>query len=129
MKNFEDKIRIYLQERGWDRLRPADLAKSIMIEGGELLELFQWENKSPDEIKSNPEKLSEIRKELADVMTYCFDMAVILDIDVEQMLDEKLRVVMEKYPTHIFNKEKNDSDPGTEKEYRLIKNKYRNGKV
>lgn len=106
-------------------MRPADLAKSIMIEGGELLELFQWENKSYEEIKSDPKKLNEIRKELADVMTYCFDMAVILDIDVEKMVNEKLDKVIEKYPAHLFNNKKNATDPGTEEEYLAVKQEYR----
>lgn len=42
MKEQEDAIREYLAERGWDQLRPSDLAKSISIEAAELLELFQW---------------------------------------------------------------------------------------
>jgi len=46
MKKIENKIRNFLKERTWDDLRPSDLAKSIIIEGAELLELFQWENLS-----------------------------------------------------------------------------------
>jgi hypothetical protein len=41
MKDIEQEIKEYLVERGWYGLAPADLAKSIMIEGAELLELFQ----------------------------------------------------------------------------------------
>jgi len=125
MKRFEDRIKSYLEERGWSKLRPSDLAKSIVIEGGELLEIFQWENRSSDEIKADSEKVKEIRKELADVMTYCFDMAVILEIDVEEMLNEKLDKVIEKYPASLFNKESNSSDPGTENAYWEVKRKYR----
>ena len=125
MKTFEQRIQVYLEERGWDSLRSGDLAKSIMIEGGELLELFQWENLSPQEIKSNPKKLQEVEKELADVMTYCFDMAVILGIDVETMLNKKLDKVIEKYPSHLFNKDKKVKDPGTEEIYWKIKEDYR----
>ncbi|HEY4514990.1 MAG TPA: hypothetical protein VJJ22_02420 [Candidatus Paceibacterota bacterium] len=36
MKDIGKKILGYLQERGWYRLRPANLAKSIMIEGTDL---------------------------------------------------------------------------------------------
>jgi NTP pyrophosphatase (non-canonical NTP hydrolase) len=127
MKKFEDRIRVYLEERGWDKLRPADLAKSIVIEGGELLELFQWENLSLEEIKNNPDKVKEIKKELADVMTYCVDMAVILDVDVEDMLNEKLDKVIEKYPASLFNKNSRGSnqDPGTEAAYWEVKQKFR----
>lgn len=40
MKNYEKKIRKYLEERSWNDLSPADIAKSISIESAELLELF-----------------------------------------------------------------------------------------
>jgi NTP pyrophosphatase (non-canonical NTP hydrolase) len=71
MKKLEQDIKQYLEERGWDKLKPGDVAKSISIEAGELLELFQWENPSLDEVKNNPEKVKQIEKELADIMTYC----------------------------------------------------------
>ena len=41
MKKYEKTIKKYLKERGWDNLRPSDVAKSISIEAAELLELFQ----------------------------------------------------------------------------------------
>lgn len=41
MKELEKRVRRHLEERGWNKLRPSDIAKSIMIEGAELLELFQ----------------------------------------------------------------------------------------
>jgi hypothetical protein len=43
VKELETKIKKYLTERGWNTLRPSDIAKSIAIESGELLELFQVE--------------------------------------------------------------------------------------
>lgn len=125
MKDFEQKIKVYLEERGWDKLKPVDVAKSIMIEGAELLELFQWENQTLEEIKNNPEKMAKIQKELADVMTYCFDMAVLLNLDTEHILGEKLEHAKEKYPAHLFNKEVNNDDPGSEAVYWKIKEQYR----
>ena len=58
-------------------------------------------------------------------MTYCFDMAVILDIDVEKMLNEKLDKVIEKYPKELFNKSMVSEDPGTEDIYWKVKEEYR----
>ena len=57
MKELETKVLKQLAERGWDNLRPGDLAKSIMIEGAELLELFQWENLPLEEVRQNQEKI------------------------------------------------------------------------
>lgn len=127
MKEFEDKIKTYLEERGWDNLKPGDIAKSIMIEGGELLELFQWENLTQEELKNKPEKVEKIKKELADVMIYCFDLAVSLEIDTKEILESSLEKIKEKYPADLFNKDKNAKDPGSEDIYWEIKNKYRKG--
>lgn len=125
MDDFEQKIRTHLEERGWDELRPSDLAKSIMIEGAELLELFQWDNNEAAEIKNDTEKMGKIRKELADVMIYCFDMASVLGIEVGPMLEKKLASVAEKYPVERFNKESRASEPGTEEAYWNVKEEYR----
>lgn len=125
MQDFERKIREHLVERGWDELRPSDLAKSISIEAAELLEVFQWDNQKPEEVRADEKKLEKIRKELADVLIYAFDMAVILGIDMESTLNEKLERVKEKYPAEIFNKENRESEPGTEEAYWKVKEQYR----
>ena len=125
MKDFENKIRKHLEERGWDTLRPSDVAKSVMIEGAELLEVFQWENASRDEVRANPETMARTREELADVMIYCFDMAAILGIDVEPMLEEKLAKVQEKYPAELFNKGMQGANPGSEDLYKKVKEEHR----
>jgi hypothetical protein len=50
-------------------------------------------------------------------------MAVILNIDVEEILNAKLEKSKEKYPAHLFNKD--SIDPGTEDTYWKIKEQYR----
>lgn len=104
MKKLEKDIKKHLVERGWDTLRPADLAKSIMIEGAELLELFQWENKELEEIKKDKKKLAEISKELADVFIYAFDLSVSLGLDTEKLIRAKLAQVAKKYPARLMRR-------------------------
>ena len=89
MKELEQYILQYLQERGWDNLKPADIAKSIMIEGAELLEVFQWSNQSLDEVKNDPEKMAKIKEELADVLIFAIEMAVLLEIDSREIVLDK----------------------------------------
>jgi dCTP diphosphatase len=125
MKSLEDKIRTYLIERKWDSLRPGDLAKSISIEAGELLELFQWNNPSLEEVKQDEEKLAQIKKELADVLIYCIDMSVLLELDTEKIILDKLAKAEEKYPAHLFQNRSNDTDAGTEDIYWKIKKEHR----
>jgi dCTP diphosphatase len=123
MKDFEQKILKYLKERGWDNLRPSDLAKSISIESGELLELFQWENPELENVKKNKQKKEQIAKELADVMIYCFDLSVLLGLNTEKILIKKLNAAKKKYPAKLMKNR--TKEPGTEDLYWKIKKEHR----
>lgn len=124
MKKLEQDIKEYLTERSWHMLRPGDLAKSVAIEAGELLELFQWDNPELEAVKMDTEKLSAIKKELADVLIYCFDIAVLLDIDVETIMRDKLEKIKQKYPANLF-KDLDPSKQGTHDIYWKIKQEHR----
>lgn len=116
MLQIQARIKEFLDERGWTNLTPSDLAKSIMIEGAELLELFQWHNYTAEEINSDAELRSKVKKELADVMIYCTDLAIHLDIDVEEAMSEKLKHNAEKYPA---DKIRNLKDKDARREFYL----------
>ena len=126
MKKIESEIKQFLIERGWDKLRPSDLAKSISIEAAELLEIFQWVSIDITETKNDTKKMEEIKKELADVMIYAIQMAALLDFDMEQIIAEKLQKVKEKYPAELMRKNASgNSGSGTDPEYWKIKNRHR----
>ena len=83
-------LRAFMDDRAWTQLHSrANLAKSISIEAGELLECFQWDDDADEE---------RVRDELADVLTYCFLLADTLDADPHQLILDKLAVTREKYP-------------------------------
>lgn len=85
-----DALRAFVAERDWAQFHsPENLAKSISIEAAELLECFQW---SPEH------DLERVRSELADVLTYCYELADRLGLDPEQLILEKLEVTRQKYP-------------------------------
>ena len=47
MENLIEEIKKFNEERDWDQFHsPENLAKSISIEAGELLECFQWNNEN-----------------------------------------------------------------------------------
>lgn len=78
------------KERDWDQFHsPENLAKSICIEAGELLECFQW-NSSYDK--------EAVCEELADVVNYCIVMADRLQVDLEEIVLKKLEKNRQKYP-------------------------------
>ncbi len=90
MKELMREIEKFNEERDWDQFHsPENLAKSISIEAGELLECFQWNN--------NYDK-DEVCEELADVFTYCIQMALKLEVDPEEIILKKLEKTKKKYP-------------------------------
>jgi len=124
MKKLENDIKQYLEERLWNNLRPGDLAKSISIEAAELLEIFQWSNPELKDVKMDKVKTEEIKKELADILIYCMDMAVLLDFSVEAIIRNKLDYIRKKYPAEIMSK-MGGKDSGTEDAYWQIKKEHR----
>jgi NTP pyrophosphatase (non-canonical NTP hydrolase) len=124
MKRIETSIKNFLVERGWDKLKPSDLAKSISIESAELLELFQWSNDELDAVKKDKEKIEEIKKELADVFIYALQMSVLVGLDTEKIILDKLERAAKKYPVELV-KNKGKVAPGTEDIYLKIKKAYR----
>ncbi len=77
-------------ERDWEQFHtPENLAKSISIEAAELLEHFQWNNEYNKE---------EVVDELADVLNYCFLMADALDVNVKEIVLNKMEKTAKKYP-------------------------------
>ena len=83
-------LRKFVSERNWQQFHtPENLAKSISIEAAELLELFQW---------AEPQDMSEVQDELADVITYCLLLADKYDLDFEKIVLEKLEKTKKKYP-------------------------------
>jgi len=123
MEKLEAEIKKYLEERGWDKLKPADVAKSISIEAGELLELFQWSDEELGEVKKSPEKLAAIRKELADVLIYALEMAVLLDLDAEKVIADKLEHIRKKYPAEVMKNR--NTEASSDDAYLKIKQDYR----
>ncbi len=123
-EDVEIQVRHYLTERGWDNLRPSDVAKSICIEAAELLEIFQWSSMTLEQTKQDPTKMAQLRVELADVLIYALDMAVLLDIDTEQIIIDKLEKIRQKYPAELM-KRANNKEPGTDDTYLQIKQEHR----
>ncbi|MBQ9464600.1 MAG: nucleotide pyrophosphohydrolase [Lachnospiraceae bacterium] len=85
------RIRKFTEDRDWQQFHtPANLAKSIAIEAGELLECFQW-----SETEYDPE---HVKEELADVMVYCRNLLDELGLDEDEIINAKMDKNEAKYP-------------------------------
>ena len=81
----------FTEDRDWDQFHtPSNLAKSIAIEAAELLECFQWNDTEYDK--------DHVCEELADVMNYCIQMADKLNVDLDQVINDKIDQNEKKYP-------------------------------
>ena len=90
MRELTEKVVEFTRERDWDQFHnPENLAKSISIEAGELLECFQWNNEYD---------LDEVKEELADIINYCLLMADKLGVDPKQIVLDKMEKTAKKYP-------------------------------
>lgn len=90
-----DKVLKFRDDRSWKQFHnPKDLAISINLEAAELLEIFQW---SADDLIC-AEKLDKVREELADVLNYCILLADAYNLDLDEIVLEKVKRNEEKYP-------------------------------
>ena len=98
-----ERIRQFTIDRDWQKYHtPVNLAKSISIEASELLECFQWSDTDYD--------LNHVCEELADVMNYCIQMADVLGVDLDEIINAKCTQNEKKYPVE---KAKGKSDKYT----------------
>lgn len=90
LRQLMQEVMAFSEERDWDQFHsPENLAKSIAIEAGELLECYQWSS------EAKPEAVEE---ELADVLNYCLQMAAKLNLDPVEIVRKKMQKNAEKYP-------------------------------
>ncbi|XMA24683.1 nucleotide pyrophosphohydrolase [Bacillus bombysepticus] len=94
-QNTIKKILKFRDDRDWKQFHnPKDVAISLSLEASELLENFQWKS-SEDAIEQN---LENIKDELADVLIYSILLADQMNLDIEEVIQNKLEKNQRKYP-------------------------------
>ncbi|MDP2926649.1 MAG: nucleotide pyrophosphohydrolase [bacterium] len=98
IKKLTEKIIKFRNERDWKQFHnPKDVALSLILEAGEVMEHFQWKNKEEIE-KYIVHNKTEIGEELADVLYWVLLMSHDLKIDILDALDKKIKKNEKKYP-------------------------------
>lgn len=91
------------KNRDWEQFHSAEnLAKSVAIEAGELLECFQWDDEYD---------LKHLSEEIADVYIYLLLLSQKVGIDLETVVLEKIEKNESKYQ---IDKSKGNSKKYTE---------------
>jgi NTP pyrophosphatase (non-canonical NTP hydrolase) len=79
---------------------PKDLALALVVEATDILEHFQW--KQPPEINAYLRtQKATIETELAVIINYILLMAHDFGIDIDKVMNEKIKADTMKYPLKI----------------------------
>ncbi len=98
LTELTEQIRVFNAQRDWEQFHsPKNLATALMVEAGELAEIFQWmtqaESRGPDEALRQ-----RIGEEIGDVLIYLLNISDALGIDPLAAAETKLEVNRRKYP-------------------------------
>ena len=82
----------FTKERDWDQFHNGkDLALALSIEAAELNEAFLWKD-------AQDVNVDKVKDELADIFNYAILLADKYDLDVKQIVLDKIKRNAEKYP-------------------------------
>lgn len=96
MEELLEALRKFRDERDWAKFHtPKDLAVSISIEAGELLEIFQWRN---DGHNVNDLNIERIADEASDVLIYALLLFDRLGLDPRREVLAKIALNAERFP-------------------------------
>jgi len=90
IRQLTDVINKFVADKGWYDAHtaypqtPRNIAISVAVEAAEILEHFQFADA--------PKDSAALAGELADVANYLFQLAYLLDIDLEQAILAKLKI-------------------------------------
>ena len=102
-----DRLMKFRDDRDWSQFHTGEnLAKSLVIEAGELLEVFQYGEKE--------KSVDKVKEELADVLMYAMLLADRYHLDIDEIINTKMDSNEKKYPAEQVR--------GSSKKY----NEYRN---
>lgn len=96
MDDLLEALRKFRDDRDWAKFHtPKDLAVSVSIEAGELLELFQWRHDGHDTSEVNRSRVAE---EASDVLIYALLLLDRLGLDPRQEVLNKIARNAERFP-------------------------------
>ena len=89
-----NEIKQFNSDRDWYKFHtPENLVKSISIEAGELLELYQW---------SDDVDIYKVGQEVADILIYIFNLCDKYQLNIQQIIEMKMEINKVKYPVGKF---------------------------
>jgi NTP pyrophosphatase (non-canonical NTP hydrolase) len=105
LANVRQMMREFVAERQWEKYHtPKNLAASVAVESGELLELFQWltSEEATKRAVHDPAFRKAVGEELCDVLMYLVSLANALDLDIATAIEHKMARNRMKYPPEQY---------------------------
>ena len=98
LQDLRIRINSFVSERDWAQFHtPKNLAKAMIVEAAELVELFQWDTPIESQQLSD-EKREAVTHELADTFLYLLRITEVLEIDLIDAANKKIVLNAQKYP-------------------------------
>ena len=92
IEELREAIVKFTKERDWDQFHNGkDLALALSIEAAELNEAFLW--KDAEDVN-----IDKVKEELADIVNYAILIADKYDLNIKQIVLDKIQRNAEKYP-------------------------------
>jgi NTP pyrophosphatase (non-canonical NTP hydrolase) len=109
LEELAGRLRKFAADRDWEQFHsPKNLAMALSVEVSEIVEHFQWLTEEQS-LHLPPEKLEQVREEIADVLIYLVRLADRLEVDPLRSAYDKLEANQVRYPA--------DKARGTAKKY------------
>lgn len=98
LENLRRRLAEFAAARDWDQFHsPKNLSMALIAEAAELVEHFQWLTQSASRALP-PDKLAEVRLELADIQIYLIRLADKLGVDLIAAANDKIALNESRYP-------------------------------
>ena len=98
-KALERVLEQFARQRDWGPFHnPRNLILALTGEVGELAEIFQWLKEGEAEEIMASDQAEHVRQEVADVFLYLMRLAMVLGIDLDAAVRDKIALNAKKYP-------------------------------
>ena len=97
---LQRRLAAFAAARDWERFHtPKNLATALVVEAGELAEIFQW--LTPEQslaAMDDPKDAARVRDEVADVLSYLLQFSMACGVDPLAALAEKIERNESRFP-------------------------------
>jgi dCTP diphosphatase len=98
LAGIASRLEKFVKDRDWEQYHsPKNLAISLGVEVGELLEIFQWLPDNHD-FTGDEDVRDRATEEIADIFIYAIMFGHKLNMDIEKAILRKIDINEKKYP-------------------------------